>query len=376
MPEKTHVKTAVPFVDLARFHEPLRAALHAAALKVIDSGHYIGGPEVKAFEQELAAWLGVPEACGVACATSGLFAALKCLGVGPGDEVITTVHTAIATAEAITLTGARVVFCDLAPDSYNLDPAEVEKKITPRTKALLPVHLYGQPADLDSLLDLARQRHLALAEDCAQAQGARYRGRLVGTLGDAGVFSFFPSKNLGGFGDGGAVIARDPALMRNIRMFSNHGRESKYLHECEGINSRLDALQAALLRVCLPHVHDWNRRRREAAGWYIEHLTGVRNVILPKVLPETEPVYHVFVIRVPDRDSLQKHLKARGIETGIHYPYALNTLPAYAHLKQGAGHFPRAEEACRTMLSLPLFPGITPQEVETVGTAIREFCKS
>lgn len=364
---------SIPFVDLSRQHAPLRAALHAAAIRVIDGGHYIGGPEVKAFERDLTQWWGVGETCGVACATSGLFAALKCLGIGPGDEVITTVHTAIATAEAIALTGARVVFCDLEADGFNLDPAEVERKITPRTKALLPVHLYGIPADLAALLDLARRHRLLVVEDCAQAQGARWRGRLVGTLGDAAVLSFFPSKNLGGFGDGGAVTAKDPAVMRRIRMFSNHGRESKYVHEFEGINSRLDALQAALLNVCLPQVHDWNRRRREAASWYDAALRDVPSVRLPRVRAEDEAVYHVYVVRVPDRNALQEHLKRQGIETGIHYPYALNTLPAYAHLGQGAGHFPRAEEACRAMLSLPLFPGITPEEVATVAAAIRAF---
>ncbi len=362
----------IPFVDLNRLHDPIRPALHEAAIRVIDSGHFIGGPEVKQFEQAMAAGLGVAEVCGVACATSGLFATVKCLGIGPGDEVITTVHTAIATAEAITLTGARVVFCDLQPGTFNLDPAELEKKITPKTKALLPVHLYGLPADMDALAAIARRHNLFLVEDCAQAQGARHGDRWVGTIGDAGIFSFFPSKNLGGFGDGGAVTARHPDLMKKIRMFSNHGRESKYIHEFEGINSRLDALQAALLRVSLPHVHEWNRLRRQAAAWYHEGLAGLPAVTLPRPLPGTEPVYHVFVILIPDRDSLRTFLKERGIGTGIHYPYALNTLPAYTYLQEGADHYPRAEQACRTMLSLPMFPGITQAEVDTVCAAIRE----
>jgi dTDP-4-amino-4,6-dideoxygalactose transaminase len=365
----------IPFVDLSRAHAPIKAALHAAASRVIDSGHYIGGGEVKQFEKELASWLGVGETCSVACATSGLFAVLRCAGIGPGDEVITTVHTAIATAEAISLTGARVVFCDLVPAGYNLDPQQVETLITPRTKAIVPVHLYGLPADMTALLDIARRHQLLLVEDCAQAQGAYYQGRMVGTLGDAAVFSFFPSKNLGGFGDGGAVIARAPELLRKIRMFSNHGRESKYVHEFEGINSRLDAIQAAMLRVCLPLVHDWNRQRREAAGWYLADLAGLPGLRLPHALPDTVPVYHVFVICVPDREGLKKHLELAGIETGVHYPYALNTLPAYAHLGRGAGSFPRAEEACRTMLSLPLFPGITREEVHTVSQAVRAFLR-
>ena len=363
----------VPFLDLERQHAPIRAALHAAAGRVIDSHHYIGGEEVEAFEAEMAKWLGVPEICGVACATSGLFATLKGLGVGPGDEVITTVHTAIATAEAITLAGAQVVFCDIQKGFFNIDVDEMRKKITPKTKVLLPVHLYGQPADLDRLLPLAKQHGLLVVEDCAQAQGARYRGQRVGTLGDAGVFSFFPSKNLGGFGDGGAVTAKDPAVLKKIRMFSNHGRTSKYLHEFEGINSRLDAMQAALLRVCLPHVDEWNARRRVVAGWYSEGLKGIKDVQLPRELPNTEPVYHVYCVIVPDREALVKHLKEKGISSGVHYPYSLNVLPAYAHLRQGAGSFPVAEQACGHMLSLPMFPAMTREEADAVCAAVREF---
>ncbi|MFA4945338.1 MAG: DegT/DnrJ/EryC1/StrS family aminotransferase [Lentisphaeria bacterium] len=363
----------VPFVDLKRMHEPVRAKLHEAAGRVIDSGAYIGGPEVKGFEQEMAAWMGVPEVVSCACATSGLFSVLKCLGLGPGDEVITTPHTAIATAEAVTLTGASVVFADLTPGGYNLDPREVRKRITPRTKVLLPVHLYGQPADLDAFLALAREFNLKLIEDCAQAQGARYKGQYVGTFGDAAVFSFFPSKNLGGFGDGGAAVVRDAALRRQVRMFSNHGRESKYLHEFEGINSRLDALQAALLRILLPQLDRWNALRREAAGWYAAELGGIPEMSLPTVLPGSEPIYHVYATLVPDREKLAAHLKAQGIGTGIHYPHALNVLPAYARLNQGRGSFPVAEQVCDHELSLPMFPGITREEVATVGQAVRAF---
>lgn len=365
----------VPFLDLARQHEPIRNVLHGAACRVIDSCNYIGGEEVKGFEKEMAAWLGVEQVCGVACATSGLFAALRGLGIGPGDEVITTVHTAIATAEAITLSGAKVVFCDLQPGAYNLDPAEIRRKVTSKTKALIPVHLYGQPADLGAILAIARENGLKVIEDCAQAQGARYKGKYVGTYGDAAVFSFFPSKNLGGFGDGGAVTAKDPAVMRRIRMFSNHGRESKYLHEFEGINSRLDAIQAALLRVCLPHLDDWNAKRRNAARRYTAKLKDIPGLRTPAELPETEPVYHVYCIVVPDREALRKHLKEKGVATGVHYPYSLNVLPAYAHLKQGEGSFPNAEHACKNMVSLPMFPAITDAEVDFVCAEIHNFFK-
>jgi len=363
----------IPFVDFKRLYDPLRADLHRTALQVIDAGRYVGGEPVRAFEREMAEWLGVEEVCGVSCATMGLFALLKCLGVGPGDEVITTVHTAIATAEAISLTGARVVFCDIAPGYFFLDPREVARKINPRTKAIVPVHLYGQPADMDSLLRLAGEHGLAVVEDCAQAQGAKYGSDMVGTLGDAAVFSFFPSKNLGGFGDGGAVTARDPEVMRKVRMFSNHGRESKYWHEFEGINSRLDTIQAALLRVLLPHLDEWNENRRRAAGWYDELLADVKDLVRPKALPNTSPVYHLYVVLVPDREALARHLKERGIGTGIHYPYSLNLLPAYAHLGQGEGSFPRAEYACAHMLSLPMHPAITREEVEQVCEAVRDF---
>jgi len=354
-------------------HEPIRAKLHEAALRVIDSGRYIGGEEVKGFEREMAAWLGVGEVCSVSCCTMAAFSALKGFGIGPGDEVITTVHTAIATAESITLTGAEVVFCDVAPGYFSLDPAEVERKVTKRTKAIVPVHLYGQPADMDAIMRIAGEHRLLVIEDCAQAQGSRYRGKTAGTMGDAAVFSFFPSKNLGGFGDGGAVTVRDPKTMKKVRMFSNHGREDKYLHEFEGINSRLDAIQAALLRVLLPLVDEWNEKRRTAARWYDEELSGLAEVTCPKVLPDTTPTYHVYVILVPDRDALQAHLAANGIETGIHYPYSLNVLPAYAHLGQGKGSFPRAEYACEHMLSLPMHPAITREEVSQVSDTIRKF---
>jgi len=363
----------VPFMDLARQHAPIRDALHAAACRVIDSCGYIGGEEVKGFEKEMAAWMGVPEVCSLGCATSGLYATLKSLGIGPGDEVITTVHTAIATAEAISMTGAKVIFCDLEPGYFNLDPDEIRKKITPKTKAMIPVHLYGQPVNLDVMMAIAKEHKLKLIEDCAQAQGARFKGKYVGTFGDAAVFSFFPSKNLGGFGDGGAAVAKDPALTKRIRMFSNHGRESKYLHEFEGMNSRLDAMQAALLRVCLPHLDKWNAQRRTSARRYSRTLEAISEVSVPREMPDTEPIYHVYCIVVPDREALRKYLKEKGVATGVHYPYALNMQPAYAGMGQGEGSFPRAEYACKHMLSLPMFPGITDEEVDYVCDMIRSY---
>jgi dTDP-4-amino-4,6-dideoxygalactose transaminase len=372
-PAAPALEAGVPFTDMARLHAPIRAELLRVATEVIDGGRYIGGPQVKGFETEMAAWLGVNAVCGVGCATSGLFALLKALGVGPGDEVITTPHTAIPTAEAISLTGARVVFCDLRPGYFFVDPEQVARRITPRTKALLPVHLYGQPVDMAAFLALGREHGLPVVEDCAQAQGAWYGGRRVGTLGDAAAFSFFPSKNLGGFGDGGAITARDPEVLRRARMFCNHGRESKYDHEFEGMNSRLDSLQAALLRVELPHLDEWNACRLRAARWYDMRLADVEAVTTPQVLEGTTPVYHVYAILAPDRDALAAHLEREGIETGIHYPHSLNLLQAYAWLQQGAGSFPRAEHACAHTLSLPMHPSITEAEVERVCASIRRF---
>jgi len=366
----------IPFVDMARLHAPIQDALHTAALRVIDSGRFIGGEDVRGFEREMAATLGTPEVCSASCATLGLFAVLKCMGIGPGDEVITTPHTAIATAEAISLTGAQVVFGDLQPGYFNLDPAQAEARITPRTRAIIPVHLYGQPADMDAFVRLTDKHQLMLIEDCAQAQGARHKGRRVGTIGHAGVYSFFPSKNLGGFGDGGAVVARDPALMKRIRMFCDHGRTSKYMHEFEGVNSRLDTLQAALLRVCLPHLDEWNACRARAARWYDEDLAGIPEVTRPRVLPDTDPVYHVYAIQVPRRDDVQARMKEHGVETGIHYPHALNTLPAYTHLQQGKGSFPNAEQACAHVLSLPMHPSITRDEVKEASERLRAVCAS
>jgi dTDP-4-amino-4,6-dideoxygalactose transaminase len=363
----------VPFLDLSRQHAPIKKALRAAARKVVDGEYYIGGPEVRDFESEMAAWLGVDAVCGVSCATMGLFATLRSMGVGPGDEVITTAHTAIPTSEAITLTGAQVVFADIQEQSFNIDPEDVARKITDKTKVLLPVHIYGQPADLDAILELGRKHDIRVVEDCAQAQGARYKDAYVGTYGDAAVFSFFPSKALGGFGDGGAVTARDPKLMKRISMFSNHGREKKYLHEFEGMNSRLDAIQAALLRVCLPRLDNWNASRRQVAAWYEERLKDVPEVRTPAVSPNREHVYHVYVIVVPDREGLRNHLKEWGISTGLHYPTSLNLQPAYAYLEQGQGSFPQAEYACSHMLSLPMFPDLSQEEVEYVTEVIREY---
>jgi dTDP-4-amino-4,6-dideoxygalactose transaminase len=365
----------IPFVDLHRQHLKIKERIKGAAIRVIDSELYIGGVEVKSFEEKMARWLGVEEICSVACATSGLFALLKSFGIGTGDEVITTVHTAIATAEAISLTGAKVVFCDIGKASPNIDPNLIEEKITPHTRAIIPVHLYGMCADMDRIMEIAHKHSLLVIEDCAQAQGAVYKGKKIGTIGDGAVFSFFPSKTLGGFGDGGAIRAVRKDILKRARMFSNHGRESKYDHEFEGMNSRLDAIQAAMLSVCLDELDEWNAARRKAATLYYEQLKDIVQIKMLHPLPDTEAVFHIFQICAPDRGNLQIALKSEGIETLIHYPLSLNLLKAYQHLNLGRGSFPQAETLCEHTLSLPLFPGITEEEIEHVAIAITNYFK-
>ncbi len=373
MCESDNVKT-VNFVDLQKQHAPIIDDLKAAAARVIESGQYIGGDEVKSFEKEMAEYFGVPEVCSCGCATSGLTTTLKCLGVGPGDEVITTVHTAIPTAEAITLAGGTIVFCDVEPGGYNLDVDKIESLITDKTKVLMPVHLYGEPVDMDKIMALAEKYNLKVLEDCAQAQGASWKGKKLGTIGDASVFSFFPSKNLGGFGDGGAVIAKDPEVMKHIRMYSNHGRTKKYWHEIQGTNSRLDAIQAALLRICLPHLDKWNAGRRKAAAKYQELLADIPEIeIIPREKDGAEHVYHVFVVVVKNRDGLMEYLKTNGIGVGLHYPHSLNVLPAFEFMGKGEGHFPNAEHACANMFSLPMSPVLEEDEVSYVCDMIKAF---
>ena len=363
----------VPFVDLQRQYSPVMERILEKITDVVSSCRFIGGEEHDLFLDELSAWWGVRGAIGVSSATLGLYAALKSMGIGRGHEVITTAHTAIPTSEAITMTGADVVFCDIDPGTFVLDVSRIPALITRRTRAIIPVHLYGQPVDMDRLMNLAREHDLLVIEDCAQAQGARFNGKMAGTMGHASVLSFFPSKNLGGIGDGGAVTARDPEILEYIRMFCNHGRKKKYMHEFEGTNARLDNIKAAMLRITLPLLDEWNSRRREAAGWYHESLSDIDRITLPVVDERCEHVFHLYVILAPDRENLASHLRAKGIKTGLHYPSSLNLLPAYRHLNQGPGSFPVAEDVCSRVLSLPIFPGITREEVDFVCREIKSY---
>ncbi len=363
----------VPFVDLKRQYSPVMDRILEKTRDIISSCRFIGGEEHDLFLSELAAWWDMPGAVGVSSATLGLYGALKSMGVGPGHEVITTVHTAIPTSEAITMTGADVVFCDIEPGTYVLDADMAASLITGRTRAIIPVHLYGQCVDMDKVMNLAGRHNLLIIEDCAQAQGAKFRGKKAGTMGHAAVLSFFPSKNLGGIGDGGAVTARDEKVLEHILMFCNHGRKKKYMHEFEGTNARLDNIKAAMLRITLPLLDGWNSQRREAAGWYEQGLSGVEEITLPMVDERCEHVFHLYVVLVDGREGPARYLREKGIKTGLHYPCSLNLLPAYKHLNQGPGSFPVAEDICSRVLSLPMFPGITREEVEEVCLGIKSY---
>jgi dTDP-4-amino-4,6-dideoxygalactose transaminase len=364
----------IAFVDLRRQYEEIKPEIDRAMEEVLLKTAFVGGPHLKGFEEAFAAFCGVEHCIGVGNGTDALFLALKTLGIGPGDEVITVANSFIATSEAITMTGARVVFVDIHPRTYNIDVSRIEEKITSKTKALIPVHLYGQPADMDPILEIARKHHLRVVEDAAQAHGAMYKGRKVGSMGDMACFSFYPGKNLGAYGDGGAIVTRNEAWAVRARMLANHGRVEKYDHDLEGVNSRLDGLQAAILRVKLAHLEEWNELRRRNARLYGEHLEG-SGFTTPFEMEEVRPVYHLYVIRGRSgmREKLQDHLKNRGIATGVHYPIALPNLKAYQYLGHRESDFPEATAASREIISLPMFPELVRSEIEYVAEAIKEF---
>jgi dTDP-4-amino-4,6-dideoxygalactose transaminase len=357
---------AIPLVDLLAQYESIQPEIDAAIQHVLRTRQFVGGEELEQFEQEFAAYCGAGGCVGVGNGTDALYLILRSMGIGPGDEVITTAHTFIATAESISATGASPVFVDVLPDTLLIDPAAVEAAITPKTRAIVPVHLYGQPCDMDRILEIAGAHHLRVVEDAAQAHGARWRGQRVGSLGDAAAFSFFPGKNLGAYGDAGAVVSNDADLIANVRRLANHGRTEKYIHEVVGVNSRLDGLQAAVLRVKLRHLDAWNARRAEIAGWYSARLAS-SPVVLPTVDQRAETAWHLYVIRVAGRDRLQAALKNAHIATGVHYPMPLHLQPAYRDLRHTRGSLPIAECAAAEVLSLPLYAELTePDQVAVV----------
>ncbi len=362
----------IPFVDLRAQHDSIRNELFEALTRIVDASSFIMGPAVGEFEAAFAGFCCADHAIGVSSGTSALHLALAACGVGPGDEVITIPNTFIATAEAATMLGAKVVFVDINPATYTLDASRLDAAITDRTKAIIPVHLHGNPTDMAPIMEIARKRGIRVVEDCAQAHGAEYKGSRVGTIGDIGCFSFFPGKNIGAFGDAGAVVTNDAELAASVRMLRNHGREGKYEHLRPGYNERMDTLHAAILSVKLPHLEDWNAKRREHAAQYSKQLAGAP-VTLPVETPGCKHVYHLFVVRHPDRDSLQKFLKGRAIATGVHYPLPLHLQPAYGDLGYSEGDFPHAEKAAKEILSLPIFPEMTVEQVEEVVEAVKEW---
>jgi dTDP-4-amino-4,6-dideoxygalactose transaminase len=361
----------IPSSDLNAQYRTIKDEIDAAIADVIARSAFIRSADVDAFEQEFATYCEAEACAAVGNGTDALYLALRALGVGPGDEVITVAHTFIATTEAITQCGARPVLIDICDDTMLLDPERLEMAITPRTKAVIPVHLYGQPCDMDAILTVARRHRIKVVEDAAQAHGARWRGRRVGSLGDVACFSFFPGKNLGAFGDAGAVVSNDRTLINTVRVLSNHGRHSKYIHSCEGVNSRLDGLQAAILRVKLGHLDEWNAARRRIAERYFAALAAL-GASVPTVRPECEPVWHQFVIKVEHRDELQGLLKQKGVETGIHYPCPLHLQPAYEHLGMGEGSLPVTERVVARILSLPIYPEMTKLQADRVAAMVLE----
>ena len=360
----------VPFLDLKWQYRSIAPEIDAAVRGVIENGQFILGPEVKALEGEMAGFCRARHGVGVASGTDALRLALEALGIGDGDEVITTPFTFVATAEMISQAGATPVFADIDPDTCNLDPADVARKVTARTKAILPVHLYGYPADMTALTELAQHHGIAVIEDAAQAIGAEHRGRRVGSLGRIACFSFFPTKNLGAYGDGGFLTTDDDALAARITMARQHGSRQKYFYESLGWSSRLDELQAAVLRVKLRHLETWTERRRALARVYDARLADLPLRLIREGDSE-RAVYHLYTVRTARRDELQKFLAAQGIATMVHYPMALHRQPLYRHLPTGA--LPHSELASAEVLSLPLFPEMMAEEQERVIDAVRAF---
>jgi len=359
----------VPLVDLYAQYLSIKPDVDTAIERTIARSAFIGGEELRSFESEFAKYCEAAACVGVGNGTDALYLTLRALGIGAGDEVITVAHTFTATAEAISSIGARPVFVDIKPDTMLMDPDLIESAITPRTRAIIPVHIYGQPCEMDRIMEIARRHGLKVIEDAAQAHGARWRGRRVGSIGDVACFSFFPGKNLGAYGDAGGVVSRDEDLIRRIRMLANHGRMDKYVHQIEGVNSRLDNLQAAILRVKLRRLDTWNAARERHAQRYCEILSNC-GVILPVVHPEVETVWHLFVIKVQDRDRLQAELNERGIAAGVHYPVPLHRQPAYQHLGIPEGALPVTEQVASHILSLPMYPELTEDQIAAVGKAV------
>ncbi len=363
---------AVPFVDLNRQYAMIKDEVQSGFDRVCEGGGFILGKEAKDFETAFAGFCQAEYAVGVNSGTDALYLALSALGIGPGDEVIVPTHTFIATALCVSYTGARPVFVDVQADTYAIDPDAFARAVTPRTKAVLPVHIYGQPVDMDEISAVARRHHIKIIEDAAQAHGAVYHDRRIGSLGDIACFSFYPTKNLGAFGDAGMVVTSDREIYERVLMLRDYGRQGRYEHKIKGHNSRLDTLQAVVLSAKLPHLAEWNRLRQEAAGWYAEDLGGVAGVQIPAVRNDRTHVYHLYVIRVKDRERVLSALKDAGIGALIHYPIPIHLQEAYQDAGYHRGDFPVAEAAADEIVSLPMFPYMTRAQVDEVARVVAE----
>lgn len=369
------IPSVIPYLDLKAQYRAIKPEIDEAIGKVLESCEFVLGSEVARFEEEFAAYSGARHGIGVNSGTSALHLALLAAGVGPGDEVITVPFTFVATAAAVRYTGATPVFTDIDAQTYTMDPGGIEARITPRTKAILPVHLYGQPADMDPIMQIARRYRLTVIEDAAQAHGAEYKGRRVGSIGDLAIFSFYPGKNLGAYGEGGMVTTNNPEYNRTIRMLRDWGAERKYQHVLKGYNYRMEGIQGAILRVKLRHLEAWTEARRAHAAVY-DKLFGeagaVSGVAAPRVRDDVRHVYHAYTIRTPERQAVTEHLQENGIQFGIHYPQPIHLMEAHSDLGYKAGDFPRSEWAAEGVLSLPIYPEMTDAQIQTVTGVVRE----
>ncbi|HVT92742.1 MAG TPA: DegT/DnrJ/EryC1/StrS family aminotransferase [Bryobacteraceae bacterium] len=361
----------IPLLDIAGEYRELRTEIDSAIRRVIDGTQFILGKEVAAFEEEFAAYCGARFAIGTNSGTSALHLALLAAGVGAGDEVITVPFTFYATVAAIGYCGAVPVYVDIDPGTFNMAAESLEAAVTPRTRAILPVHLYGQPVDLDPILDVARRHNLAVIEDAAQAHGAEYKGRRAGSIADIGCFSFYPTKNLGASGEGGMAITSNPEFARKMRMLRDWGQEQKYRPVLKGFNYRLEGLQGAILREKLKHLDRWTEHRRTCAAFYDAHLNS--SVVIPRTLEGVRHAYHLYTVRVLHRDAVQHQLQAAGIQTAVHYPVPIHLLPAYADARYAAGDFPASEDASKSVLSLPLHPRLTMAQIGRVCTVLNNL---
>jgi dTDP-4-amino-4,6-dideoxygalactose transaminase len=365
----------IPFLDLKTQFREIEHEVLPMVKEAMENAAFIGGPQVTGFETEFAAFCDSKYGVGVNSGTDALRFALMAAGVGPGDEVITVPHTFIATTEAISQVGAKPVFVDILPDIYNMNASKIQRAIGPKTKAVVPVHIYGQTADMDLILEIAKKKNLVVIEDACQAHGALYKGKKAGSMGLVGCFSFYPGKNLGAYGEGGAVVTQSEDIANKIRMIRDHGQGKKYFHDMEGYNGRLDAIQAGVLRIKLRRLPAWNEARRRNAQYYNELLSPVKGVTVPKEADGCRHVYHLYVILVDDRDGLQKYLNEKGIGTGLHYPVPLHLQKAYAYKGYKEDDFPMTESVAKRLLSLPMFPELTRAQIEYIADCIKQFMK-